>query len=145
MSPLPGPGEGSVLVAEELAFQEGIRDGSAVDGNKRFPAPGAGGVDGVGKKLLAGSAFPADENGGGAGGHLFCQGLGGEDGGALTHDAVKGVLGDVPLPQQLAANLLLPLFLVLEALEDAKGPNQRPVAEHRLEADVHRQSPPAGR
>ena len=138
MPPLPSPGKGPLLVAEQLAFQKGVRDGGAVDGHKGLPAPGAGGMDGVGEQLLSCSALPADEDCGAAGGHLPGQSLGGKKGRALAHDAVKGVLGNMALSQDLAADLLLALLLVPEPLEDTEGPDKIPVSEHRLDADVYR-------
>ena len=55
-------GEGALDVAEQLAFQERVGDGRAVDGDERLVLPGAVVVDGLGHKLLARAAFPLNEN-----------------------------------------------------------------------------------
>ena len=65
---LQGSGEGAFLVAEDLAFDEGFRDGGAVDGDKGLVLAGRKLVDGAGDQLLAGAAFAGDEDRGGAGG-----------------------------------------------------------------------------
>ncbi len=59
---LEGSREGAALMAEQLALQQFLRDGSAIDGNKRFVPPIAVEMDGVGDELLARPAFPQDEH-----------------------------------------------------------------------------------
>lgn len=59
-----GAGEGALLIAEKLGFDELLRDGGAVEGDEPLPAPGAGGKDLVGHHLLAGPRFSLDEEGG---------------------------------------------------------------------------------
>jgi len=61
---LRGPGERALLVAEELRFDQLLRDGGAVDLDERLPGPQAMGVDGPGHELLARAALPVDEDGG---------------------------------------------------------------------------------
>src|SRR5262249_16685656 len=58
-----GAGEGALLVAEQLALQQRLRDGRAVDGEKRRLGPGAVLVEGAGHQLLAGAALAGDEHG----------------------------------------------------------------------------------
>src|SRR5207244_4294375 len=57
-----GAGEGALLVAEQLALQQLIRDGRAVEGQKRRPGSGAVLVDGAGDYLLAGAALAGDQH-----------------------------------------------------------------------------------
>src|SRR5712691_2829199 len=53
-----GTRERAALVAEELALQQGLGDGPAVDGDKRPVAPRAVRVNGPGHQLLARAALP---------------------------------------------------------------------------------------
>ncbi len=134
------PGEGALLVAEQLAFQQRVRNGGAVDGHKGLLGPGAGRVDGMGEQLLAGAAFAADQDGGIAGGHPAGQLAGGHHAGAVTDDAVEGVFGHMALAQQLAANLLLAALLVPEALEHAEGGGAAAASVEGVDAHRHRVS-----
>ena len=63
-----GAGEGAFLVAEELAFEERLGEGGAVEADEGSFAAGAGVVDGAGDEFLADAAFAADQDGGPAGG-----------------------------------------------------------------------------
>ena len=56
-------GEGALLVAEQLALQQVLRDGGAVEGQERSLSAGAVLVDGAGDKLLAGATLPGDQHG----------------------------------------------------------------------------------
>ena len=58
-----GAGEGTLLVAEQLALQQGLGDGGAVDGQERRLGPGAVLVDGARDQLLAGAALAGDQDG----------------------------------------------------------------------------------
>ena len=58
-----GAGEGALLVAEQLAFQQGLGNGGAVDGQERPGGPAAVLVDGPGDQLLAGAALAQDQHG----------------------------------------------------------------------------------
>ncbi len=63
-------GEGALLVTEELAFQQGFRDGGAVDGDEGFGLAQALVVQGLGDQILTGPVLAFEQNGGGfAGGH----------------------------------------------------------------------------
>ena len=64
------PGEGALLVAEELGLEQGVGDGGQVHGHERLVAPRALVVDGARHQLLAGAALPGDEHGGVGLGHL---------------------------------------------------------------------------
>ena len=66
-----GPGEGALLVAEELALHERLGDRAAVHRHKRLVLPRAVVVDGPGDEFLASAAFPEDQDVGHAGGDLF--------------------------------------------------------------------------
>ena len=59
---LHGAGEGAADVAEELALEQGIGDGAAVDGHEPAVAAGARHVDGAGDQLLAGAALAGDQH-----------------------------------------------------------------------------------
>src|SRR5262245_27431804 len=56
------PGEGALLVAEQLALQQRLRDGGAVQGQKRRLGPRAVLVDGPGHQLLARAALAGDQH-----------------------------------------------------------------------------------
>ena len=55
-----GPGEGALLVAEQLALQQGLRDGGAVDGQERPGGAAAVLVEGAGDQFLARAALAGD-------------------------------------------------------------------------------------
>ena len=57
-----GPGEGALFVAEQLAFQQVLRDGGAVDGQEGLIGTAAVLVQGAGDQLLARPAFAQDEH-----------------------------------------------------------------------------------
>ena len=94
-----GAGEGALLVAEQLALQQGLRDGGAVEGQERRLGPGAVLVDGAGDQFLAGAALAGDQHrhvlGGDAADGLvdLAHGRAGADDGAV-HVGVRGGLGD---------------------------------------------------
>jgi hypothetical protein len=70
-------GEGAAEVPEELALEEGLGNGPAVDRHEGGVGARAGGVNGAGRHLLAHSAFAGDEHvarGGGAAGDLLAHG-----------------------------------------------------------------------
>ena len=88
------PGEGALLVAEEFAFQERLRDRAAIDGDERPVSASAPLVNGPRGHFLARPALPQQQNGGVGGGHLT-NGL--EDrpnSRAGTHHPFKGVAGN---------------------------------------------------
>ena len=58
-----GTGERSLLVAEELALDQRLRQGGAVDLDKRLLRPRALRVQRPGNKFLAGAAFALDQHG----------------------------------------------------------------------------------
>ena len=55
-----GAGEGALLVAEELALQQVLREGAAVDGDEGLAARGPLVVEGAGHQLLAGAGLAGD-------------------------------------------------------------------------------------
>jgi len=57
-----GPGKGAFLMAEDLALQEVLRGGAAVDGHKWALVSCAAPVDRPRHQLLARAAFPDDED-----------------------------------------------------------------------------------
>src|SRR6266536_349964 len=64
-----GAGEGALLVPEELAGDQLLRDGAGVHGDERPSGYGRALVDGARHQLLAGAALADDQDGGvGAGG-----------------------------------------------------------------------------
>ena len=58
-----GPGEGALLVAEELRLEQPLGDRRAVDRQERALDPAAVLVDGAGDQFLAGPALAADQDG----------------------------------------------------------------------------------
>src|SRR5206468_5079144 len=58
-----GAGEGPLLVAEQLALQQVLRDGCAVEGQEWGLSAGAVLVDSAGDELLAGATLPGDQRG----------------------------------------------------------------------------------
>ena len=130
-SALPGAGESPLLVAEELAFQEVLRKGRHVDGNKGPIPPGGSPVKGVGQQLLAGARLPHQQHGAVPGGHAGEHLLGAQNGGRGTHHVVKAVLGLIALVEQLGAQAALADLHIVEALQQGKGADARALAHHR--------------
>ena len=64
-----GPGEGPLLVPEELALEQVLGDRGAVDGQQALLAALAVAVDGAGDKFLAAAALAGDKHRGVAHGH----------------------------------------------------------------------------
>ena len=56
-------GKGALLVPEQLALQQVLGDGGAVEGQKRGLGPWAVLVDSPGDQLLAGTALTSDQHG----------------------------------------------------------------------------------
>ena len=54
--------ERALFVTEQLAFDQCLRQGCAIHGEKRAGAPGAQIVDGARSDFLAGAGFAADQN-----------------------------------------------------------------------------------
>ena len=69
-----GIGKCALDVAEEFAFEQGLRDGAGVYRHHRLVLPQAPGVNLAGQHVLAGSVLAGDEDGG-VGGGDFVQGL----------------------------------------------------------------------
>jgi hypothetical protein len=65
--------EAAALVAEQLAFDHGRRDRSAVHGDERLLAAAAQGVDRLGHDFLAGARLPGEEDAGLGAGHAADQ------------------------------------------------------------------------
>ena len=90
---LVGAGEGAFEVAEEFALQQGLRKGSAVDGDEGVGGARRADVDGAGDQFFAGAAFAVDQNGAGGGGdgaHRLLELL---HGAAGADDVVERVAG----------------------------------------------------
>jgi hypothetical protein len=68
---LAGTREAPLLVAEELALEEPLWNGAAVDGHEGLVAAVPAGVDGPGHDLLAGAALPGDQHRGARLRHLL--------------------------------------------------------------------------
>ena len=89
----PGrPGEGALLVAEQLALDEGRRQGRAVDLDEGPVPARAPVVDGVGQQLLAGARLAEEQHRAGRGRHLGDLREDLEDGRALADDRVEPLL-----------------------------------------------------
>ena len=100
-----GAGEGALLVAEELALQEGLGDGGAVDGQEGGLAAEAVLIDGPGDQFLAGPALAGDQDGhvlaGGAADGLVDR----LHGGRPAHDPVGGRVGGLLLVVEEGADV----------------------------------------
>ena len=148
LSPPPGPGEGPLLIAEQLALQQVFRHGGAVDGHKGPPRAGGGVVDGVGEDFLAGARLADEQDGQRGEGHLFQNSHTPADGRGAPHHIVKGILGPVALVEQLGAQLVLPVLRVGEALHRGEGADALAPPEHRghrhVEVDAPRAHHPGG-
>ena len=59
---LRGAGEGALLVAEQLALEQRLGQGGAVDRDERLAPPGREVVDRLGDQLLAGARFALDQH-----------------------------------------------------------------------------------
>jgi hypothetical protein len=57
-----GVGKGTLLEAEQLGFEERLRDRRTVDGHKRAAPSGPQAMDEPGHEPLAGASFTLDEN-----------------------------------------------------------------------------------
>jgi hypothetical protein len=68
-----GVGKGPLFMAEELAFDEGLRDGGAVYLHKSPIRPGGKPVNRLGHQLFSGPVFPGDQDPGIGVGGLFYQ------------------------------------------------------------------------
>ena len=79
-------------MAEQLAFQQGIRQRAAVDGYEPFASPGTALMDGLGHQFLAHAAFALDEHGAVHAGHAGDEMENPADGGGLADEVVKTVL-----------------------------------------------------
>ena len=74
--PVPdGPGKGPLLVAEKLAFQQGLGKGRTIERHERLVLSSAWLVDIARKQFFAGPAFPLDKNRCVAGGDFFARAL----------------------------------------------------------------------
>src|SRR5262249_19688517 len=68
---LGGAGERTLLVAEQLALEQGLRQRADVDGDERLAAAIRQEVNRAGDELLAGTALALDEDGARHGRHLL--------------------------------------------------------------------------
>ena len=85
-----GPGEGPLLIAEELGLDEVFVEHGAVDLNEGTVGPAAHGVDGLGHGALPYAGFPGDENVGFCVGGVLHQGPEPLHGGAFEDEAGGG-------------------------------------------------------
>ena len=65
-----GSGEGSLLVAEQFGFDQGLGNGGTVYGNHDLALAPALAVQGLGYQFLAGAGLTEDEHRGIGGGHF---------------------------------------------------------------------------
>ena len=99
------PGEGPLLVAEELALQEILVQGAAVHRDDRPGGAGAQVVDQPGQEFLSRPALPLEEDRGAAGGHPARH----VDQALHLRAPVDDPVGRHPLvPQLLAEDFVLP-------------------------------------
>ena len=84
------PGEGSLFVAEELAFKQRARNRGTIHLHPRTGFPGRSGVDHASDDVLAGAALPLNEHGDVRAGNLgqpLAKSL--HDIGAPKHDRLR--------------------------------------------------------
>ena len=93
-----GAGERALDVAEELALEQGLGNGAAVDGHEGPVGPVAALVDGLGDEFLAGAALAVDQDRGRGGGDLVHH---------LVDRAHARALADDVLAALLAGQFLL--------------------------------------
>ena len=86
-------GKAAPLGAEEEAFDEGLRDGGAVDGQEFTPPAAAGAVDALGEDFLARPRLPHKEDGAVLGRYPLGQGHRLPQLGAAANDIIKGIAG----------------------------------------------------
>ena len=116
---LVGVGEGALHVAEQLALQQGVGQGAAVDRHEGAVFSGGEGVDGPRHQLLAGATLSGDEDGGAGGGDGAHH--------VEERDHGRGDADDL-LQAVAAAQLLLEPQVLLAELLALQG-----VADHDLE------------
>ncbi len=104
------------LVAEQLALEQGIRQRGAVDGHKRFPAPGREVVDGAREQLFPGPAGALDEHRARARGNLRHHVKQPQHRGTPPHNVLKRVT---------AFQLFLQLLDLGQILEGLHPPDHR--------------------
>ncbi len=132
-----GPGERALLVAEELALEERLRQGGAGHLDEGPVPSRAVLVERLGEQLLAGAALAEEQHRGGGGGHLADRLEDRQHLRALAHQVVEAVLVLEPLAQR--ARLLheaLPLQGLLE--DDLQLLDVDRLAEVVLGAELHR-------
>jgi len=95
-----GAGEGTLLVAEQLAFQECLRDVGAVHLDEGLVTARAVEVDVAGDKTLAGAGFAGDQHGGFGLGQPLDAGHGFLHGRADRNDVV-GIVDHILLTPQV--------------------------------------------
>ena len=83
-------GEGAAFVAEQFAFQQGFRNGRAVDGDERLRGALAVLVNRARDQFLAGAGFAANQHGDGGGGHAPDFLVDGLHGAAVADDGGLG-------------------------------------------------------
>ena len=94
-------GERAFLVAEDLALEERLRDGGAVDRDKRERRAGAQFVDGLRHELLAGPRLAPDEHRCGGRRRLLDHAIERSNPWAVADDAAEAALFAQLPPQQL--------------------------------------------
>ena len=125
LSLFAGPGEGPLLIAEQLALDQAGRDGAAVDADEALPGAGGVFVYVPRELLLAHAGLPQQQDRRVQGGHLLGPGQHLQRAGIGRHHA-----GDKPLValQELhfgAAALLALLILPLQAVDLRHIPDHR--------------------
>ncbi len=114
-----GVGEGSLLVAEQFAFQQRFGDRGAVDRDERLVAAAAEIVDRLADDFLAGAVFAKNQDRQLGVGHAANRRAQGFDRRAVADQlhALGGLLDDVTVPRQQ----LLELLRVLQGNRGVRG------------------------
>ncbi len=135
-------GKRALVVAEQLAFHQVLRDGGEVHAHERAAGARRRVVDGLREQLLARAAFAGDQYGGVRLGIIVGQGHGVAQHGGRALDIVKGVFCHKALAVDVGARLFLGVHQALHAhqaqehvagLLDIDEPHRR---QHRVVVDV---------
>ncbi len=135
LAAFPGSGEGTVRIAEQLAFQQVPVQSGTVDGHKGTVLPGTGIVDPLGEHLLAGARFAVDHHGELRRGEIPGQFPGFGDARGIPQDVGQMVFGHQSFFVELHSDIP---FRGLEGLDILEG------GHHSFYLAIHQDGDPVG-